>query len=74
MAGDRVSLFDTSLRDGGQTRGVDCTVADKQGIARTLDEIGADYIEAVGPAPIPPMTCFSPPRRPLRGPNWWPLA
>ena len=37
MAGDRFSLLDTSLRDGGQTPVVDCTVADKQAIARALD-------------------------------------
>ena len=70
MAGDRVYLFDTILRDGGQTRGVDCTVTDKQAIAPALDEIGVDYIGGVGPAPIPLMTCFSLPRRLSRGPNW----
>ena len=45
MAGDRVYLFDTTLRDGGQTRGVDYTVAAKQAITRALDDIGVDYIE-----------------------------
>ena len=45
MAGDRIYLFDTTLRDGGQTRGVGYTVADKKAIARALDEIGVDYIE-----------------------------
>ena len=45
MAGDRVHLFDTTLCDGGQMRGIDYTVADKQAIARALDEIGVDYIE-----------------------------
>ena len=29
MAGDRVYLFDTTLRNGGQTRGNDYAVADK---------------------------------------------
>ena len=53
MAGDRVYLFDTTLRDGGQTRGVDYTVADKQAIARALDKIGVDYIEGGWPGANP---------------------
>ena len=53
MVGDRVYLFDTTLRDGGQTRGVDYTVADKQAIARALDEIGVDYIEGGWPGANP---------------------
>ena len=42
---NRVYLFDTTLRDGQQTRGVDFTVADKAAIARALDAIGIDYVE-----------------------------
>ena len=53
MAGDRVYLFDTILRDGGQTRGVDCTATDKQAIAPALDEIGVDYIEGGWPGANP---------------------
>ena len=53
MAGDRVYLFDTTLRDGGQTRGVDYTVAAKQANARALDEIGVDYIEGGWPRANP---------------------
>jgi 2-isopropylmalate synthase len=45
MARERIYLFDTTLRDGAQTQGVDFSVADKQRIARLLDEIGIDYIE-----------------------------
>ena len=74
MAGDRVYLYDTTLRDGGQTRGVDYTVADKQAIARALDEIGVDYVEGGWPGANPTDDLFSPPRRLSRGPNWWPLA
>ena len=44
-ARERLYLFDTTLRDGAQTTGVDFTVADKQRIAKVLDEIGIDYIE-----------------------------
>ena len=53
MAGDRVYFFDTILRDGGQTRGVDYTVTDKQAIAPALDEIGVDYIEGGWPGANP---------------------
>src|SRR3546814_6819959 len=37
MKGDRVYLFDTTLRDGAQTQGVDFGVADKVAIAEALD-------------------------------------
>ena len=42
-------LFDTTLRDGGQMRGVDFTHADKLAIATALDEIGMDYVEGGWP-------------------------
>ena len=42
---ERLYLFDTTLRDGAQTTGVDFSVADKIRIAHVLDEIGVDYIE-----------------------------
>jgi 2-isopropylmalate synthase len=44
MSDNRIWLFDTTLRDGGQTRGVDFSKADKMAIAAALDEIGIDYI------------------------------
>ncbi len=42
---ERLYLFDTTLRDGAQTTGVDFSVADKQRIALALDELGIDYVE-----------------------------
>lgn len=42
---DRLYLFDTTLRDGAQTQGVDFSAADKRRIAKVLDELGLDYIE-----------------------------
>lgn len=45
MTRERLYLFDTTLRDGAQTNGVDFSVEDKLLIARTLDELGIDYIE-----------------------------
>ena len=41
----RLYLFDTTLRDGAQTQGVDFSVADKLRIASVLDQLGLDYIE-----------------------------
>jgi 2-isopropylmalate synthase len=45
MTKDRLYLFDTTLRDGAQTTGVDFSLEDKRLIAKTLDELGIDYIE-----------------------------
>ena len=47
MSGERIWLFDTTLRDGCQARGIDFSVADKVAIARALDEMGIDYIEGL---------------------------
>src|SRR5690606_29998944 len=45
MSKERIYLFDTTLRDGAQTDGVDFTLADKLAIARMLDDLGLDYVE-----------------------------
>ena len=45
MTRERLYLFDTTLRDGAQTTGVDFSVEDKRRIAAVLDELGVDYIE-----------------------------
>ena len=55
---NRVWLFDTTLRDGGQTCGVDFSVADKIAIARELDAFGIDYIEGGWPGANPTDTQF----------------
>ncbi len=41
----RLYLYDTTLRDGAQTQGVDFSVEDKRRIAGVLDQLGLDYIE-----------------------------
>ncbi|MGD9537028.1 MAG: citramalate synthase [Alphaproteobacteria bacterium] len=46
---ERVYLYDSTLRDGAQTQGVDFTAADKLAIAAALDRLGIDYIEAGWP-------------------------
>ena len=53
MTGDRVYLYDCTLRDGAQTQGVDFSAADKAAIARELDGIGIDYIEGGWPGANP---------------------
>jgi 2-isopropylmalate synthase len=45
MSRERLYLFDTTLRDGAQTTGVDFKLADKRRIAQVLDDLGIDYIE-----------------------------
>jgi 2-isopropylmalate synthase len=53
MNDNRVYLFDSTLRDGAQTQGVDFNVADKTAIAQDLDSLGIDYIEGGWPGANP---------------------
>ena len=55
---ERVYLFDTTLRDGAQTSGVDFTLDDKLRIARLLDDLGVDYVEGGYPGANPTDTTF----------------
>lgn len=50
---DKIYLFDTTLRDGQQTTGVNFTVSDKVIISQALDELGIDYIEGGWPGANP---------------------
>jgi 2-isopropylmalate synthase len=60
---ERLYLFDTTLRDGAQTNGVDFTLTDKLAITRMLDELGIDYVEGGYPGANPTDTqLFSEPR------------
>ncbi len=58
MAKERLYLFDTTLRDGAQTQGVDFSVEDKNVIAEALDKLGLDYIEGGWPGANPGDTEF----------------
>ncbi len=53
MTDDHIWLFDTTLRDGGQTRGVDFSVSDKIAISQALDEFGINFVEAGWPGANP---------------------
>ncbi len=46
MSDDRVIIFDTTLRDGEQSAGIGLTTQEKLEIARQLDRLGVDVIEA----------------------------
>ncbi|MBJ7418314.1 MAG: citramalate synthase, partial [Niveispirillum sp.] len=63
---NRVYLYDTTLRDGAQTSGVDFTVADKIAIAQELDALGIDYVEGGWPGANPTDNAFfaDPPKLP----------
>lgn len=54
----RITLFDTTLRDGAQTQGIDFNLQDKIAIARDLDDFGVDYIEGGWPGANPTDEAF----------------
>ncbi|TPK87494.1 citramalate synthase [Mesorhizobium sp. B2-4-12] len=58
MKKQRLFLFDTTLRDGQQTPGIDFSVEDKIAIAKLLDEFGMDYVEGGYPGANPTDTAF----------------
>ncbi|MBN9023329.1 MAG: citramalate synthase [Rhizobiales bacterium] len=55
---ERLYLFDTTLRDGAQTNGVDFSLEDKVEVARLLDDLGLDYVEGGYPGANPTDTAF----------------
>ena len=58
MSKDKLYIFDTTLRDGAQTQGVDFSLDDKIKIAQSLDALGVDYIEGGWPGANPTDTEF----------------
>ena len=58
MSKDKLYIFDTTLRDGAQTEGVDFSVSDKNKIAKILAKIGVDYVEGGWPGANPIDTEF----------------
>lgn len=66
MQKDRIYLFDTTLRDGQQTPGIDFSVEDKIAIAGMLDTFGLDYVEGGYPGANPTDTAFFAKKRTAR--------
>ena len=58
MTRERLTLFDTTLRDGQQSQGVDFSVDDKIRIAQALDGLGIDYVEGGWPGANPTDSAF----------------
>ncbi len=52
-ASDRVFIFDTTLRDGEQSPGASMNLPEKLEVARTLEALGVDIIEAGFPIASP---------------------
>jgi 2-isopropylmalate synthase len=66
MKRERLYLFDTTLRDGQQTPGIDFSVEDKIAIANMLDAFGLDYVEGGYPGANPTDTAFFAEKRTAR--------
>src|SRR5918994_7240204 len=58
LMSERIYLFDTTLRDGAQTTGVDFSLEDKRAVALLLDRLGIDYVEGGYPGANPLDTAF----------------
>ena len=58
MNKEKIYIFDTTLRDGAQTQGVDFSMDEKNRIAVALSKLGVDYIEAGWPGANPTDTNF----------------
>ena len=55
---ERLYIFDTTLRDGQQTPGIDFSLDEKIQVAKMLDELGVDFIEGGYPGANPTDTAF----------------
>ncbi|MBU1317309.1 MAG: citramalate synthase [Alphaproteobacteria bacterium] len=66
MTRERIYLFDTTLRDGQQTPGIDFSVEDKIAISGMLDGFGFDYVEGGYPGANPTDTAFFAEKRTIK--------
>jgi len=66
MTKERLYIFDTTLRDGAQTAGIEFSLEDKIAICGLLEELGVDYIEGGYPGANPVDTEFFDTRRTTR--------
>ncbi len=58
MSKERLYIYDTTLRDGQQTQGVQFSTDEKQTLVRALDDLGIDYIEGGWPGANPTDSAF----------------
>ena len=58
MSKEQLYIFDTTLRDGAQTQGVDFSIDDKEKILSALDKLGVDYVDGGWPGANPTDTEF----------------
>ena len=63
MTKERLYLFDTTLRDGAQTAGIEFSLEDKIGVVRLLEALGVDYVEGGYPGANVTDTLFFAERR-----------
>lgn len=66
MSKERLYIFDTTLRDGAQTAGIEFSLEDKISITSLIEELGVDYIEGGYPGANPVDTEFFTSRRTKR--------
>jgi len=60
---DRLYVFDTTLRDGAQTPGIEFSLEDKIAVVKLLEQLGVDYIEGGYPgANVTDTAFFAEPR------------
>jgi 2-isopropylmalate synthase len=63
QAKDRLYVYDTTLRDGAQTPGIEFSLEDKIAVVKLLEELGVDYVEGGYPgANVTDTAFFSEPR------------
>jgi 2-isopropylmalate synthase len=55
---NKIAVFDSTLRDGSQARGITFSPADRIHLVQILDQFGVDYIEAGNPASNPKEALF----------------
>ena len=58
MSRERLYIYDTTLRDGQQTQGVQFSTPEKIQITQALDDLGVDYIEGGWPGANPTDSAF----------------
>ena len=58
MSKERLYIYDTTLRDGQQTQGVQFSTDEKHTLALALDDLGIDYIEGGWPGANPTDSAF----------------